>query len=346
MDMKAWDTAELEKVLGSEKVDSFRRSFLAHRGCTTSQIDDVLDRHKNGPLKRRINDLRRCQKAMRRTLPSSQKQTDSPADSVILSFGDDISMRLRLVQKGEYLMGAAGTPEEAGCEGPQRVVRIEKPFYLGEFPVTQTQFAALMDTNPSRCKGDSDRPVDNVSWFAALEFCMRLSKKAGRWVRLPSEAEWEYACRAGSSGKFHWGEDATGEHVNCKTGDLLQAFPADPAEDSVATTNVQGRFPPNAWGFYDMHGNVQEWCEDEWHNGYTGAPSDGTAWLTTGDENPFRPLRGGSCWHYATACTSAARQQLRADSGDKLDEPDEDGLLGSIFGHGPHWGFRVVVEVD
>jgi formylglycine-generating enzyme required for sulfatase activity len=93
-----------------------------------------------------------------------------------------------------------------------------------------------------------------------------------------------------------------------------------------------------------LHGNVQEWCEDEWHLTYAGAPADGSAWVTPGDEDPFRLLRGGSCWHFATACTCAARQMLRADAHDEPDELPDDDLLGRLLRDRPPVGFRVVVE--
>jgi formylglycine-generating enzyme required for sulfatase activity len=344
MDDSIWDADRLEKVLGPDKVECFRRNFLAHRGYKNAQIDDILDRHNNGPLKRRINDLRRRQKILHANLREQKNKSDYMPDKLVLDFSAGVSLRFLLVRVGIFLMGSAGTSEEVGPEGPQHQVRIEKPFYLGEFPVTQAQFAGVMGSNPSRFKGDSDRPVDNISWFTAQEFCMRLSKAVGRSVRLPAEAEWEYACRAGTMGKFHWGENASAEQINCKTGDLSDALAADPAKDQRVTTSIQGRFPPNAWGFYDMHGNVQEWCEDEWHDNYAGAPANGEAWVTPGDENPFRPLRGGSCWHYLTACTAAARQQCRADSEDKLSDSRDDSFR-SLFGPGPARGFRVVVEV-
>ncbi|MCI0683341.1 MAG: formylglycine-generating enzyme family protein [Gemmataceae bacterium] len=347
MDETAWDAQRLENVLGAGAVEGFRRRFLAHRGCTSEQIDDILDRENDGPLKRRINDLRRRQDATRRALPARGHQTDSLPDKLVVDVGDNAPMRLLLVREGDFLMGTMGPADEAGCEGPQHVVRIAAPFYLGEFPVTQVQFATVMGRNPSRFKGDSDRPVEQVSWFMAQEFCLRMSDTIGRRVRLPSEAEWEYACRAGAASKYHWGDEATAELVNCKTGDPLAALTDDfSTKDQDVTTNVQGRFPPNSWGFYDMLGNVQEWCEDEWHNDYAGAPTDGSAWVTAGDEEPFRPVRGGSCRHFATACTSAARQQLRADACDEPEELLDDDLIGAVLRSFPPVGFRVVVEVD
>jgi formylglycine-generating enzyme required for sulfatase activity len=342
MDEASWDAQQLEKVLGRGKVEEFQRRFLAHHGRTNEQIDDILDRENNGPLKRRINDLRHRQNAVRQALPMAEKRQTLPGDLVV-DLGESVLMRLLLVREGEFLMGTAGPPEEVGTEGPQHLVRIAVPFYFGEFPVTQAQFARVTGQNPSQFKGDSDRPVDNVSWFMAQEFCLRMSKITGRLVRLPSEAEWEYACRAGTTFNYHWGHEATAEEANCRTGDLF-AVPSEP--DNEMTTSVRGRYPPNGWGFYDMHGNVQEWCEDEWHDTYKGAPADGSAWVTPGYENPFRPLRGGSCWHYAAACTSAARQLLRADACDEPDERlEDDDAVGRLLRDRPPVGIRIVVEL-
>ncbi len=345
LDEAAWDARRLEYVLGAGEVERFRRRFLTHQGCSPAQIDDVLDWENNGPLKRRMNDLRRRQEAVRRTLPARGPVTDSLPPELVLEVGDGVTLRLRLIPAGEFPMGTAGPPGEAGSEGPQHRVRIARPFYLGEFPVTQAQFEAVMGRNPSRFTGDSDRPVEQVSWFAAQEFCLQLSQAAGRWVRLPSEAEWEYACRAGTTSKYPWGGEATAEQANCKTGDPKTMFlgGAEGGEQQIGT-NVRGRYPANAWGIYDLHGNVQEWCEDEWHGNYEGAPADGSARLTPGDENPFRALRGGSCWHHAAACTSASLQMLRADAHDEPDELPGDDLLGALLREQPPVGFRVVVE--
>jgi formylglycine-generating enzyme required for sulfatase activity len=347
LDDAAWEARRLEKVLGAGEVEGFRPRFLAHRGHTQEQIDDILDRENKGPLKRRINELRRRQMAMRRNLPSRGDPAGALPGNLALDLGDGVSMRLLLVRVGEFLMGTAGSPDEVGSEKPQHHVRITRPFYLGEFPVTQAQFAMVLAQYPSRFQGDSDRPVEHVSWFAAQEFCLRLSTVTGRLVRLPSEAEWEYACRAGTTFQYTWGDQVTAEQVNCRFGDPLEAFIHGTAiKDHDLTTNSQGRFPPNAWGFYDMHGNVQEWCEDEWHEDYVGSPPDGAAWVNAGNENPFRSLRGGSCWHFATACTSTARQRMRADINDEPAERPATGPMGALFGGGPPVGFRVVVETS
>ena len=152
-------------------------------------------------------------------------------------------------------------------------------FEMGKYPITQAQWFAVMGTSPSRFKGD-DLPVESVSWGDAQEFCVRLSERTGRAYRLPSEAEWEYACRAGSDGD--------------RIPTLKEAWTT---ENACGTTHPVGMLAPNAWGLFDMHGNVWEWCEDLWHENYEGAPTDGAP--TDGSpsvegDSPYRVLRGGS----------------------------------------------------
>jgi formylglycine-generating enzyme required for sulfatase activity len=143
--------------------------------------------------------------------------------------------------------------------------------------------------------------VEKVNWHDAIEFCARLSKLTGREYRLPSEAEWEYACRAGTKTPFHFGETITRELANYDASNTY----ADeaPGEYREKTTPV-GQFSPNAFGLYDMHGNVWEWCEDDYHDNYEGAPRDGSAWLSN---NTTKILRGGSWILYPYRCRSAYR---------------------------------------
>jgi formylglycine-generating enzyme required for sulfatase activity len=173
---------------------------------------------------------------------------------------------------------------------------------MGKFQVTQEQYQAIMGENPSKFKGKK-KPVECVSWDNAVEFCSRISKKTGKTYRLPSEAEWEYACRAGTTTPFHFGDSITTELVNYDGNYTYGSTPK--GEYRKQTTDV-GNFPANAFGLYDMHGNVWEWCQDSWHKNYQGAPNDGTAWVIDDNEYNFRLLRGGS-WDYNPSncrCTS------------------------------------------
>ncbi|MDB9505517.1 formylglycine-generating enzyme family protein, partial [Microcystis aeruginosa CS-338/01] len=148
-----------------------------------------------------------------------------------------------------------------------------------------------------------DRPVEQVNWYDAIEFCARLSKLTGREYRLPSEAEWEYACRAGTTTPFYFGETITGELANYNA---YNSYAEEPDGEYRKQTTPVGQFPPNAFGLHDMHGNVWEWCADTWHGNYDGAPTDGSAWIENGDDNRS-PLRGGSWFNDPYFCRSAFR---------------------------------------
>jgi len=191
-------------------------------------------------------------------------------------------------------------PGHAPNQAPRHRVRIARPFLMGKFPVTQAQYAAVVGTNPSKNKvawffGRSDYPVESVSWKDAQDFCSRLdtSMAQGWRARLPSEAEWEFACRAGV------------EAGCANNGGSLSARDANFGELEGGTTPV-GKYPPNAWGLYDMHGNVWEWCEDDWHADYVGAPGDGRAWCAV-ERHRLRVVRGGSWYSYGDSCQSSTR---------------------------------------
>ncbi|MGB7442086.1 MAG: formylglycine-generating enzyme family protein [Coleofasciculaceae cyanobacterium] len=230
--------------------------------------------------------------------------------------GDGVQLEMVAIPEGSFVMGSPDTEEgHRDNESPQHQVTV-KSFFMGKYPVTQAQWQAVaalpqvnseLDSDPSWFKG-ADRPVEQVSWYDAVEFCARLSKQTGREYRLPSEAEWEYACRAGTTTPFHFGETITTELANYN-GNYTYGEAAK-GKYREQTTSV-GSFPPNAFGLYDMHGNVWEWCADSWHSNYQGAPSDGSVWEDKNEnDNDFRLLRGGS-WHsYPAFCRSAYRSNL------------------------------------
>jgi formylglycine-generating enzyme required for sulfatase activity len=218
------------------------------------------------------------------------------------SVGLEILLEMVAIPGGEFQMGS----NESQDEQPIHVVKVQ-PFFMSQYPVTQDQWEFVaklpqinrsLESNPSRYKGDS-RPVERVSWDDAIEFCARLSKHKGREYRLPTEAEWEYSCRAGTTAKYHFGDEITKELANY----------------SGKETTIVGQFPyANAFGLYDMHGNVWEWCMDHWHENYEKAPTDGSAWLDKGaSKNASRVLRGGSWNTYPGNCRSASRGRSRAD---------------------------------
>lgn len=233
--------------------------------------------------------------------------------------GNGIALELVLVPGGTFWMGSR-PGQGYDDELPQHVVRVA-PFLLGKYPVTQKQWEAVMKWKPPfRGKG-AQHPADRVSWYAARDFCKRLSMRpqgssetlevSRRTYRLPSEAEWEYACRAGSTTSFHCGETITTDLANY-VGE--HTYLAEPKGVYRHGTTEVGQFPPNAFGLYDMHGNLWEWCADAWHTDYTGAPTDGSAWER--GEPSHRVLRGGS-WHDPpNLCRCATRLRLASAEGE------------------------------
>jgi formylglycine-generating enzyme required for sulfatase activity len=217
--------------------------------------------------------------------------------------GNGITLDTVAIPGGTFEMGS----KEAEDEQPIHRVTVA-PFWMGKFAVTQEQYEAVMGTNPSNFKG-AKRPVEQVSWHDAVAFCQRLSEKLGHQYRLPSEAEWEYACRAGTTTPFYFGATLTSDLANYSG---TKTYANEPKGKNRAQTTDVGAFFPNAFGLYDMHGNVWEWCVDHWHESYQGAPSDGSAWIDKND-NDYRLLRGGS-WDYAPwFCRSAYRYFVTPD---------------------------------
>ncbi len=232
------------------------------------------------------------------------------------------SLEMVVIPAGQFIMGAPEIEKDSGNdERPQHKVSVST-FLMGKYPITQKQWRVVagfpevklkLKTDPSRFKGDR-LPVEQVSWLEALEFCARLSNHTGREYRLPSEAEWEYACRAGTTTPFHFGETITTDYVNYDGGYPYGEAPK--GEDRNETTDVGSFKAANAFGLYDMHGNVWEWCADDWHDSYEGAPKDGSVWIKDNknyeDPESVKLLRGGS-WNYkAGNCRSACRNNINA----------------------------------
>ncbi len=234
------------------------------------------------------------------------------------NLGNGVSLEMVSIPGGSFVMGSPDNEKQRGDrESPQHKVKIS-PFLIGKTPVTQAQWQAVaalsqinqkLDPDPFHFKG-ANRPVENVSWNDTIEFCARLSKKTGRKYRLPSEAEWEYACRAGTTTPFHFGETISPEIVNY---DGNYTYGSGKKGKYRQETTIVGSFQvANAFGLYDMHGNVWEWCADFWHENYDDAPSDGSVCEFGGDDS-LRLLRGGSWDDYPWHCRSAVRDWYRLD---------------------------------
>jgi formylglycine-generating enzyme required for sulfatase activity len=220
--------------------------------------------------------------------------TVSPSENTItLDLGKNVTMKLVLVPAGKFVMGSPdGEQDRQPNEGPQRDVIISRPFYMGIYEVTQDQYEAVMGINPSQSK-DAAKPVENVSWEDAMDFCKRLSQKTGKTVNLPTEAQWEYACRSGSKTRFSFGDD-----------DKQLIYYAWYESNSGKTTHPVGLKKPNAFGLYDMHGNVCEWCSDWYAGSYVNAQEKDPTRPNSGE---YRVQRGGGFCFIARFCRAAIR---------------------------------------
>ncbi|MEC4806395.1 MAG: formylglycine-generating enzyme family protein [Jaaginema sp. PMC 1079.18] len=252
--------------------------------------------------------------------------------------GKGVSLEMVYIPGGSFMMGAPeGEKGSDDDERPQHQVTVQ-PFFMGKCAITQAQWRAVaalpklqrdLDPDPSRFKGDN-RPVEKVNWYDAVEFCARLSVATGRQYILPSEAQWEYACRANTKTPFHFGETITTEIANY---DGSRTYADEPkGEDRSETTPAPSSFPANSFGLYDMHGNVWEWCADPWHSNYNGAPTDGKVWDEECNDNRYqnyaeylnsmlknkskRIIRGGSWIRLPGHCRSAYRHYNNPDARD------------------------------
>jgi formylglycine-generating enzyme required for sulfatase activity len=246
---------------------------------------------------------------LRRTSSTAQCYTE-----LLNDLGDALPLQMVLVPSGKFLMGSPdGEPEDRPNEKPQHEVTIPQ-FFMGRYPITQAQWKAVsclpqadrkLEEDPSRFKGNKNNPVENISWYDAVEFCARLEKHTKRPYRLPSEAEWEYACRAGTKTPFYFGKTITTEVANYDGTFTYNDGPK--GEDRGKTTPVNYFGIANAFGLSDMHGNVWEWCADHYHENYSGTPANGKPWLGKSKKTELYILRGGSWFNALGDCCSAFR---------------------------------------
>jgi formylglycine-generating enzyme required for sulfatase activity len=232
---------------------------------------------------------------------------------------EKVSMEMVAIPGGTFIMGSPENEEAQNSdESPQHQVTVP-PFFMGKYPVTQKQWRAVaalgkvdidLKSDPSYFKGDN-LPVECVSWNDAREFCDRLSRMANKTYRLPSEAEWEYACRGGTITPFYCGETISTDLANYD-GNYTYGQ-GQKGQYREKTTKV-GIFPANPFGLYDMCGNVWEWCEDGWHENYINAPTDGSAWTSLNSQR--KRLRGGSWLNGPGDCRSAYRGYVNLDYSD------------------------------
>jgi formylglycine-generating enzyme required for sulfatase activity len=241
-----------------------------------------------------------------------------------VEIADGVTMDFVLIPAGEFHMGSPDDEaERESIEGPVHQVKISKPFYMGKYEVTQKQYEAVMGPNPKTAFRGDEFPVENVEWNQAVLFCKTVSNKNGLKVRLPSEAEWEYACRAGTETAFNTGETINPDQANYDSNKVYQwgrkALPLD-------RTCKVGSYQPNAFGLYDMHGNVSEWCRDIFEKDYyKHSPVNDPVY---DDEKGSRVVRGGS-WKDSPDKLRSAERSKRMQGADRK-----------------FLGFRVVLETE
>ncbi|MGC1309135.1 MAG: formylglycine-generating enzyme family protein [Phormidesmis sp.] len=249
---------------------------------------------------------------LRRTAATARYYTE-PLEGL----GEAIPLQMLLIPSGTFLMGSPEDEADRIHGEAQHEVTVP-PFFLGRYPITQAQWRAIaalqpinleLKSDPSHFKGDN-LPVEQVSWYEAVEFCDRLAAHTGRPYQLPSEAEWEYACRASTTTPFHFGKTLTTEVANYNGN---YTYADGPKGEYRETTTPVNQFDiANAFGLCDMHGNVFEWCQGHYKN-YDQMPTDGSAWITD-DKEARRILRGGSWVVIPRNCRSASRYDGTPDN--------------------------------
>ena len=239
-----------------------------------------------------------------------------------VDLGDEVSMKLVYIPAGEFDMGSPAEEAKRDKDEGLHHIKLTKAFYMGSFEVTQLQYRVIMKDNRSKFGGDN-LPVENVNWYEACRFLKKLSDRTKLKFRLPTEAEWEYACRAGTTGAFNVGDTLDSDFANYNAKSPYANGIVGPY---LKRTIDVGSYPPNTFGLYDMHGNVWEWCSDRYDKNYykKTSPIDPSGPSEGGD----RVIRGGAWNEKAHKCRSADRNHRR----EKANQP--------------HIGFRVVLEIE
>lgn len=296
--------------LGSEEFLFFLQSFFAY-------FEDGLQLHKHNTLidpNQSLQAFASVSESVNSELPDLLTRSDSKltsfvvntnsSENIVLILPNDVKLELVDIPDGSFMMGS----DENINESPIHKVNI-KGFKMGKYPITQKQYQVVMGKNPSYFRNNDNLPVESVSWDDATAFCKKLSLMTGQKIQLPSESQWEYACRAGSSTKYYFGDDVNNledyawfannsgdtsidaldlwKNEQKKYGELLN--------NNNCSTHSVGEKLPNSWGLYDMCGNVYEWCEDIWHENYIGSPNDGNAWSMNGEA--FKRSIRGAAWY-------------------------------------------------
>jgi formylglycine-generating enzyme required for sulfatase activity len=237
-----------------------------------------------------------------------------------LDLGKGINLKATLIPAGKFMMGASkeeldiiqkmgGRGTRGAEEQPQHEVTITRPFYMGVYTVTQEQYGQLMTADPSTNKG-ARLPAEGEFWTEAVDFCKKLSEKTGQAVRLPTEAEWEYACRAGTTTAFNFGDQISSDQANYE-GTMIW----DKGKKGVyrGKSMPVGTFKPNAWGLYEMHGNITQWCSD-WYDKdyYARSPAVDPKGPDASSDNPVSRVSRGGSWGYGPRlCRSASRSGMQ-----------------------------------
>ncbi|MFA5553028.1 MAG: formylglycine-generating enzyme family protein [Phycisphaerae bacterium] len=254
---------------------------------------------------------------------SAAAQLNLPIERKV-EISDGVFMEFVLIPAGEFVMGSPSNEKNRGWdEGPLHQVRISKSFYLGKYEVTQEQYEAILGENPKLKFRSPNLPVENVDWRQAGIFCQAVSNKTGLKMRLPTEAEWEYSCRAGTDTEFYTGNMIDPEQANYDWG---KSYNKSKRANSLGRTKMVGSYPPNAFGLYDMHGNVWEWCQDIYKNDYYKA----SRIVDPVNDGPkgSRVIRGGA-WNEGPEKLRSAQRSKRIEGADRR-----------------HIGFRVLMEIE